>query len=108
MSNDRVYISKLAKSISSAREKADTDRNQVIGSTKVLLEGSRQKCRLEECSMGNLLTDALFNWYAGLLSQDDNLWGPVNGAILPARDIYASIDERLTHGAFSNFSHIFH
>ncbi|KAL1437940.1 hypothetical protein MTO96_010453 [Rhipicephalus appendiculatus] len=96
--DDRVFISKLAKSISSAREKADTDRNQAIGSTKVLLEGSRQKCRLEECSMGNLLTDALLNWYAGLLSEDDDLWGPVNGAILPGRDIYASIDERLTHG----------
>ncbi|KAH7946655.1 hypothetical protein HPB52_002834 [Rhipicephalus sanguineus] len=95
---DKIFISKLAKSISTAREKADTDRNQAIGSTKVLLEGSRQKCRLEECSMGNLLTDALFNWYAGLLSEDDDLWGPVNGAILPGRDIYASIDERLTHG----------
>ncbi|XP_037579822.1 protein 5NUC-like [Dermacentor silvarum] len=96
--DNRVYLSKLADSIATAREKSDTDRNQPIGSTKVLLEGSRQRCRLEECSMGNLLTDALFNWYAGLLSEDDNLWGPVNGAILPGRDIYASIDERLTRG----------
>ncbi|XP_070394403.1 protein 5NUC-like isoform X2 [Dermacentor albipictus] len=96
--DDRIYVSKLAESITTAREKADTDRNQPIGSTKVLLEGSRQRCRLEECSMGNLLTDALFNWYAGLLSEDDNLWGPVNGAILPGRDIFASIDERLTRG----------
>ncbi|KAH6927539.1 hypothetical protein HPB50_005596 [Hyalomma asiaticum] len=96
--DDKIYSSDLAKSIGNAREQADTDRNQPIGSTKVLLEGSRQKCRLEECSMGNLLTDALFSWYAGLRSADDYVWGPVNGAILPGRDIYASIDERLTHG----------
>ncbi|KAJ8687355.1 hypothetical protein QAD02_023149 [Eretmocerus hayati] len=32
---------------------------RVIGSTKVMLQGSEKICRLQECNMGNLLTDAM-------------------------------------------------
>ncbi|XP_077538587.1 protein 5NUC-like isoform X2 [Haemaphysalis longicornis] len=95
---ERAENTRLAKSLEMARAQADADRNRAVGSTKVLLEGSRQRCRLEECPMGNLLADALFKWYAGLASADDRLWGPVNGAIVPARDIHSSVDERLTNG----------
>jgi len=34
---------------------------KVIGSTKAPLEGSREVCRVEECSMGNLLADAILD-----------------------------------------------
>ena len=32
---------------------------QVVGSSKVLLQGDEKVCRLEECNFGNLLTDAM-------------------------------------------------
>ncbi|KQN69832.1 bifunctional metallophosphatase/5'-nucleotidase [Devosia sp. Leaf64] len=35
--------------------------SQVIGSTTAKLEGAREVCRVEECSMGNLLADAILD-----------------------------------------------
>jgi len=40
--------------------------NQVIGTTTEAIEGSREVCRVEECSMGNLVTDALLDASADL------------------------------------------
>ena len=34
-------------------------RGQVVGQTQIELDGSRRSCRLKECTMGNLITDAI-------------------------------------------------
>lgn len=91
-------ISDLHKEVSEVMTFAGGDHSELVGSTKVLLEGSRQVCRLEECTMGNTIADAMFAWFASLKPLDDSLWGPVNGALFPARQIYASIDEKITQG----------
>ncbi|EEC10826.1 UDP-sugar hydrolase, putative [Ixodes scapularis] len=88
----------LEQLLSSISADAYKDRNRVVGSTKVLLEGSRQVCRLTECTMGNLMADAMFYWFAGLSPLNDKLWGPVNGALIPGRDIFTSIDYDITQG----------
>ena len=35
--------------------------NEIVGSTKVLLDAS---CRLRECNLGNFMTDAFVDWYS--------------------------------------------
>jgi 5'-nucleotidase / UDP-sugar diphosphatase len=39
----------------------DEIRNMVIGETQEAIEGSRDICRLQECSMGNLVADAMLD-----------------------------------------------
>nr|CAD7403331.1 unnamed protein product [Timema cristinae] len=43
-------------------------QNTVVGRTKVLLDGDRKNCRLVECNMGNLITDAMIDedWGSGV------------------------------------------
>ncbi len=61
-------------------EELDVYKNTVIGSTAVKLEGDRTRCRLRECNLGNLYTDACVHAYL----QDQNAPAEVN--------FYCSID----------------
>ncbi|XP_064489242.1 protein 5NUC-like isoform X2 [Ornithodoros turicata] len=83
------------KNLSSVQDSA---MGTQVGKTKVLLEGTRQVCRLEECTMGNVIADAMFGWFADLRTADDNHWSRVNGAVMRGADIHSSIDDRITQG----------
>lgn len=40
--------------------------NEIVGSTKVFLDGDTSRCRLKECNLGNFLTDAYVDYMARL------------------------------------------
>lgn len=52
-----AYVTRLAE----LEEPIQELMAQVIGTTTAPLEGSREVCRVEECSMGNLLADAILD-----------------------------------------------
>ncbi|XP_040573312.1 snake venom 5'-nucleotidase isoform X1 [Lepeophtheirus salmonis] len=45
--------------IEAYKRKLETKMKKVVGKTLHLMDGGRPKCRLEECSFGNLLADAM-------------------------------------------------
>lgn len=73
------------------REEVEAYENEVIGTTKVILEGDN--CRKEECNMGNLLTDAMVSIRAGLYTlSDNNKWTDAAIAIVQGGGVRSSID----------------
>ncbi|KAH7964907.1 hypothetical protein HPB49_002504 [Dermacentor silvarum] len=64
-----------------------------IGYTKVLLEQADNICRLRECNLGNLMTDAYFSYYADMNSSSPDLWSDVNGAVLNGGTIRAPMEQ---------------
>ena len=62
-----------------------------IGTSHVLLDGDRSSCRLNECNLGNMLTDA-FIWDT-LTFPDEDKWNHVNFAIIGGGSIRASIGQ---------------
>lgn len=68
----------------------DALEHEVIGKTRVLIDGDSKNCRRQECNMGNLICDAIIDYYASeYLSKD----GWTNAAIvmLNSGNIRASI-----------------
>ncbi|XP_070570251.1 5'-nucleotidase-like [Ptychodera flava] len=51
----------------------DSVTSEVIGQSLVLLDGSAQTCRLQECNLGNLITDAAVHHYKKLGRTDVNV-----------------------------------
>ncbi|KAL0123038.1 hypothetical protein PUN28_007577 [Cardiocondyla obscurior] len=65
-------------------------QTQVIGKTRVLLDGDSKNCRRQECNLGNLICDALVDYYAGeYLSK--NGWTDAAIAVQNSGSIRASI-----------------
>ncbi|XP_070392308.1 snake venom 5'-nucleotidase-like isoform X2 [Dermacentor albipictus] len=64
-----------------------------IGYTKVLLEQANHTCRLRECNLGNLMTDAYFAYYADKNSSSPELWSDVNAAVINGGTIRAPIEQ---------------
>lgn len=54
---DEGYVTRLAE----LQEPINELMEQVIGTTTAPIEGSREVCRVEECSMGNLVADAILD-----------------------------------------------
>ena len=57
----------------------------------MFLDGSRHSCRLVECNLGNLVTDAILLHYVEQ-STNSTQWSDVSVAIYNAGSITASID----------------
>lgn len=68
--------------------------NDIIGHTKVLLDGS---CRRNECNLGNFLTDAMVDWYA-LQYESPEFWTDASIGLLQGGGIRASIDHNSNEG----------
>eukprot|EP00873_Tetraselmis_striata_P031149 jgi/Tetstr1/451413/TSEL_038449.t1 len=51
------YVARLAE----LEEPLQELMSEVIGTTTAVIEGSREVCRVEECSMGNLVADAILD-----------------------------------------------
>ncbi|KAH9370172.1 hypothetical protein HPB48_013094 [Haemaphysalis longicornis] len=67
--------------------------DQRIGYSKVYLEQEDNICRLRECNLGNLMTDAYFAYYADKNSTDPSRWSDVNGAVLNGGTIRAPLPQ---------------
>ncbi|XP_071831246.1 snake venom 5'-nucleotidase-like isoform X2 [Apostichopus japonicus] len=63
----------------------------VVGDTLVHLDGGRESCRLRECNLGNVVTDAMLA--AHVTSQGDDGWSDVTMAILNGGAIRSSINQ---------------
>lgn len=73
------------------RSEVEAYENQVIGTTKVILEGDN--CRKEECNMGNLIADAMVSIRAGLYTvSDDGKWTDAAIAVIQGGGVRSSID----------------
>ncbi|XP_072042370.1 snake venom 5'-nucleotidase-like [Amphiura filiformis] len=72
------------------------EANEVVGRTHVLLEGyPRYSCRMEECNMGNLITDAMVWKWATLYDGEEELegWTKVATAVFNSGGIRDSIEQ---------------
>ena len=49
----------LQENVLNYKNRVSAKMDTVIGSTLAYIDGSRPKCRLEECSFGNFVTDAM-------------------------------------------------
>lgn len=72
---------------------------QEVGRTYVFLDGNRLSCRLKECNLGNIETDAIIHVNAKY--PDDMKWGHTSLAVLNGGGIRASIDERASNGSLT-------
>ncbi|XP_021964441.1 snake venom 5'-nucleotidase [Folsomia candida] len=70
-----------------------------IGRTRVFLNGSEHECRLRECSLANLVTDAMV--HVNLKFSDSLYWSDVTMAIMNGGGVRASIDEESKNGSIS-------
>lgn len=69
----------------------------VVGQSLVLLQGLANVCRSSECNMGNLMTDAMVNYYLNRHEGDGNAWTQTSIAIWNSGGIRTSI----TQGTFT-------
>lgn len=72
-----------------------------IAETAVLLDGDEKSCRLMECNLGNLLTDAMVNYYINrpkkLYANCTECWTDSPIALLQGGGIRTSIEETNGH-----------
>lgn len=73
---------------------------QKIGQTLVNLDGERSSCRLGECILGNLVTDAAVFQVASK-NMATNVWTSASVALWTANSIMASIYKNKTGKGFS-------
>nr|CAD7424036.1 unnamed protein product [Timema monikensis] len=71
-------------------------QNTVVGRTKVLLDGDRKNCRLVECNMGNLITDAMID--ENVLDYSGSGWTDAPIAIQHGGGIRNSIENTANSG----------
>lgn len=65
-------------------------KNELVGKTLVTLDGERESCRLKECNLGNLITDATIDYHATFAHPNDT-WAPAAIAIANGGGIRSSI-----------------
>lgn len=90
---------------------AQLDPLDTVGSTRVLLDGN---CRLDECNLGNFITDSMVDWHALQYESTDGFWTDASIAVMQGSRIKASISstgtitkanaERIFLPAFSNLN----
>ena len=71
-----------------------------LGRTHVFLDGQRKTCRLQECNIGNLITDAFVHMYQK--HPDEKSWADVSIAMWVSGGIRSSIDKKI-NGMSNNF-----
>eukprot|EP00794_Sanderia_malayensis_P002836 gene2836-3279_t len=65
-----------------------------LGKTYVFLDGRREVCRVQECNMGNLITDAFVHMYQK--HPDETRWADVSIAMWVSGGIRSSIDKKVS------------
>ena len=59
----------------------------------MFLDGRRETCRVRECNMGNLITDAFVHMYQK--HPDETAWADVSIAMWVSGGIRSSIDKKI-------------
>ncbi|XP_023236967.1 protein 5NUC-like [Centruroides sculpturatus] len=77
-------------------EEVEKISKEVVGKSRVLLLGERSTCRMRECNMGNMLTDAVVSEFTKM--PRDRGWTSVSVALWNSGGIRSSIDERYADG----------
>ncbi|XP_012218401.2 protein 5NUC [Linepithema humile] len=80
----------VLKKIAEMRGPIDDLERMAIGKTRVLIDGDSKNCRRKECNMGNLICDAILDYYAGEYL-DINGWTDTAIAIQNSGSIRSSI-----------------
>ncbi|XP_077998567.1 snake venom 5'-nucleotidase-like [Glandiceps talaboti] len=78
-------------------EKVNDLNEAAIGKTHVRLEGLREFCRLYECNLGNVITDAMV--HKNIKEPTSNGWNHVSMAIMNGGGIRSSVDVSAAGGA---------
>ncbi|XP_045197395.2 snake venom 5'-nucleotidase-like [Mercenaria mercenaria] len=74
------------------KKPVDALAEEIIGYSKVVLDGSRVNCRSKECNLGNLITDAIIDYHVNFSHPASN-WAPAAIALWNGGGIRASIDK---------------
>lgn len=64
---------------------------EVIGSTKVLMEHGDAICRMQECNLGNMVADAYYDYYVNREPTNASAWSKLNGAVVNAGSIRTAL-----------------
>ncbi|EFN81717.1 Protein 5NUC [Harpegnathos saltator] len=76
--------------IKEMRKPIDDLTTKEVGKTRVLLDGDSKNCRRKECNLGNLICDALIDYYASLYLAKDG-WTDAAIAVQNSGSIRTSI-----------------
>ncbi|XP_065284480.2 protein 5NUC-like isoform X2 [Dermacentor albipictus] len=69
---------------------------EVIGTTKVYIDNSKETCETRECNGGNLLADAVFDYFSEVAVA--GAWSQINAVVVNAGALSSSFDERTKSG----------
>ncbi|KAH7954071.1 hypothetical protein HPB49_015369 [Dermacentor silvarum] len=69
---------------------------EVVGTTKVYIDNSRESCQWRECNGGNLLADAAFDYFSEVAVA--GAWSQINAVVVNAGALSSSFDERTKSG----------
>ncbi|XP_075543737.1 protein 5NUC-like [Dermacentor variabilis] len=69
---------------------------EVIGTTKVYIDNSKETCERRECNGGNLLADAVFDYFSEVAVA--GAWSQINAVVINAGSLSSSFDERTKSG----------
>ncbi|XP_052241530.1 5'-nucleotidase-like isoform X2 [Dreissena polymorpha] len=81
----------LLVEVATWRLDVDALKTNVIGETVVTLDGRREICRLRECNLGNLMADAMVDYYAKGFNHANTTWALSAIAMMNSGGIRASI-----------------
>ncbi|CAG2118853.1 unnamed protein product, partial [Medioppia subpectinata] len=81
----------LAKEVTEYTDRVKQKYGEVIGKTRVLLEGG-YKCELRECNLGNLITEATVVYYMSQRPVVGNGWTDVAICVMNSGGIRSTID----------------
>ncbi|XP_064119251.1 snake venom 5'-nucleotidase-like [Macrobrachium nipponense] len=81
------------------RQRVKEISREEIGKTYVFLDGQTLSCRMRECNMGNLETDAIV--HQNVKYPDDMYWAHTALAVVNSGGIRSSIDERVSNGTIT-------
>ncbi|KAL3883277.1 hypothetical protein ACJMK2_029560 [Sinanodonta woodiana] len=73
------------------RKPIEAQKREVVGHTAVLLEGETYWCRVRECNLGNLATDAMINYHLDYMKANGT-WAAASIALVQSGGIRASIE----------------
>lgn len=77
------------------RPKLLANENDIVGKTKVFLDGEETSCRMKECNLGNLITDSMVKARSDeYMEEGDEFWTDAAIAFLQGGGIRASISKK--------------
>jgi 2',3'-cyclic-nucleotide 2'-phosphodiesterase (5'-nucleotidase family) len=82
----------LERLVQDYSERVKAKMDIIVGSSSVFIDGGRPKCRLEECSFGNLVTDAMASEMGAEVAVINS--GAIKGSFDKGEPLSWQLDER--------------